>query len=443
MSGYSENNFAIKTMPKPKPEKGGRFKAAIIAIIAILCVGGAVFWLGKPDKAKEELRNKTAEIINDTVKETPLAGIGEIFRKAPPPPPDYVLAPQTVPGTLAGRTVTGSLPQNKTGEDTSVSEKTESGSQFFSDNRQILNGSDNMADMQNIKTGQNNNNGINADTVQQTYNEANRTQNPKTAAENNTQTIYEKWQPVTEDKEVTPAYINQLAKWLVVRYRPASGKIEATAQSINLFGAVTLANQARGGRTALLRYTFQPSMLKGLYNLYFPQFMADISDALKRRSFNKKQERQFYLALAGKTALWASGLAGVLNVKNLKGQLDKIDSFAQKTVEVNMQLATAVFELDGLREKNASAAALDAAQKKIDRLTALYRKSVKEHEQAQKAFAVDLRKNAGQNLDEDTLLFIAAWAERRMAYDKDGRAALETCAELLRELSRSCAQSGL
>lgn len=382
------------TLPEPKPEKAGRSGALFWACLALLVIGGAVWWLLQPDESRKNLREAAAEQINKHLADTPFAGMGNVLREAPPKPPQNVINPPTDPGTLSGRSISGTL-----ASDVDLSGPAGEGG----------------AILQGAQSGD-------------------ATVAPLVGAG-------EELQPVLEDKQVPPAYLEALAVWLADRYQPASGRLGISAQTLNLYGATTLASRAKGGRSGLLRYAFQPSMLNGLYKLYIDRFMADLNGAAQKRGLTEEQNRQFHMALAGKAVLWAAGLEGVLALPNLKASMDKIDGLAQKAVDLNIQVTNTVFELDELREAKASRQQLDTVQMRVDGLVARYRRAMEEHSAAQRGLVEEIRKKAGQNLDGETLLFMASWVERRLAEDGGGTAALQNCVSLLRDLGRRLASA--
>ncbi len=362
-----------------------------------MCACSAGYWLTRDDGQKESLREEAADRINDVLSGTPLAGIGNALRQAPPPPPPQVLTPATAPGTLSGRTVSGTIAsapdfsqpgadESKNGEDSS---------------RAGDPGSQPMFSMEPVP-------------------------------------------PATEDSTVRADYLAEIATWLASRYRPGAdgGTLAMNMQSLNNLGGVTIAGQTKGGRAGLLRYAFQPSMIQGLYHLYIDRFMSDLNMAAQKRGLDEAQNRQFHLALGGRASMLATALEGISRVQDLGGRLAQINKLAQNTVEINEQLAQAVFELDELRDTKAQAKLVSTAQMRVDGITARYRRAVDEHENARRALVEDIRKQSGQSLDGDSLLFLAGWTERRLAGDPAAMGTIKTCAGILRDLARRCAQSG-
>ena len=99
----------ITNLPKPKPAGAGARKAVTLAVLAAVAVGGAAFWLTRDKTTRDHWRDEAAAVIDNATSGTPLAGMGNVLRDAPPPPPPSVLSPVTAPGTLAGQTVQGAV----------------------------------------------------------------------------------------------------------------------------------------------------------------------------------------------------------------------------------------------------------------------------------------------------------------------------------------------
>ena len=111
----------IVNLPEPAPGKGGR-KVVALALLAVLLVGGAAFWLTRDKGTREQWREQAATVIDNATSGTPLAGVSGVLRDAPPPPPPSVVSPYTAPGTLAGQNVQGSVavPSGMPGPDGAV-----------------------------------------------------------------------------------------------------------------------------------------------------------------------------------------------------------------------------------------------------------------------------------------------------------------------------------
>lgn len=383
------------------------------AFVALLIVAGAVFWLTRPAGEREglkalalermdSLRERTAEGLNSLLAGTPLAGMGDIFRKGPQPPPDAVLNPATPSGTLAGRQVEGTIaaPIDKgepfPGRREAGAPPKEGGSVLASFSQSL-----------------------------------------KREPERPVLFSQEPLPPAREDSRVKPSHLSQLAQWLAARYRPgpSGGNLSVNIQALNNVGGVVMA-PGMGGRASLLRYAFQPSMVEGLYRLYVDRFVADLDEAAGKRGFNARESRQFREALAGKAMLASQALEGLLSQKDLGGRLKAIDDLARKSVDINSSLAAAVAELDEAQKAKAGKQNISTLRMRVDGLAARYRRAVDEHAGAQRALVEEIGRKAGPTLDADGILFLASWVERRMADGESAQASLRACAAVLRDLAR-------
>lgn len=420
MPGSGHNGTPGDALPTPRPGAGGH-KLSLLAVLAVVLVGAAAFWLSREPATRADLRERAASVVDSLAQGTPLAGLGDIFRDAPPPPPESVLNPATAPGTLAGRQVQGTVPA--------------------------------PLDMGGVPGagGTGGSAGLGASGAAG----ADETPGGAPGGEAQTASGPDALQagdgslpgyvpPVTEDSRVRPGYVAQLATWLVSRYRPGprGGTLAVSVQSLNQRCGVSLAGMAEGGRAGLLRYAFHPAMIEGLYALYVNRFLADLDAAASARGLDAAQNRQFHLALAGRAVMLAGALEGVAAVPDVRGRLQEVERLAQNAVDINAQMATAVFELDSLREANAPRQELAAGQLRVDGLSARYRRALDEQAAAQRSLVAAIRKGGGQGLDEDSLLFVAAWVDRRLAAGGQALDSVRSAAGVLRDLARRCAQIG-
>lgn len=403
-----------EALPEPRPGGGGH-KLALLAALAVLLVAAAAYWFSREPATRADLRERAATFVDGLAEGTPLAGLGGIFRTAPPPPPPSVLNPPTEPGTLAGRNVQGTVP---TPVDTGFS---------------AAPGSDAGGAAPGAASGEQGGSpagpASGADTA------------PDAAAE---ATLPGYVPPVTEDSRIRADYVAELAAWLVSRYRPGprGGSLAVTVQSLNQRCGVAQAGMAVGGRAGLLRYAFHPSMIQGLYNLYVNRFLRDLDSAAHRRGLDEAQNRQFHLALAGRAVILAGALEGVASVQDLTQRLAHVERLSQNAVDINAQMSQAVFELDELRAANAPRQELATGQLRVDGLSARYRRALDEQAGAQRSLVAAIRKGGAQGMDDDSLLFVAHWVERRLAGNTDAMAAVRTAAGVLRDLARRCAEIG-
>lgn len=383
----------IMNLPKPRPGRGGGLKLVVLALLAVLVVGGAAFWLTRDKETRDQWRDQAAAAIDNATDGTPLAGVSDLLRDAPPPPPPSVTSPSTAPGTFAGQNVQGTVGSPV---DTSLPPG--------------------QAGLAGNASG-----GL--------------------PGPDSGQPVVPK---VTADSKIRPDFVEDLAAYLVSRYKPGpgGGSLSASVQSVNQRYGSKMTGLAGGGRDALLRYAFHPTMLQSLYALYVDRFMAALGREASAKGLTPEQARQMFMLLAGRFVMVAGGLEGVAAVPDLSKRLKGLEQLAQAAVDINAQMTVAVFDLDQLRESKAPASRISTAQLRVDGLSARYRRALEERGTAQRALVAAIRKGGGQALDEDSLLFLAHWVERRLRQDPQALASVQSAAGILRDLARRCAQAG-
>lgn len=365
-------------MPPPTPQKAGSFRAWFWAFMACGILACAAFWLTRGPEEKKNLKDQAADQVNKVLAQTPLAGMGDILRENPPAPPIHTYSPPGLPGTLSGQVVRGGI--GPVGQRNSAT---------------VLFSSDYVG-------------------------------------------------AAREDERVRPGHVSDIAHWLVGRYKPGpgGGTFGASIQALNAHGGNGLAAQASGGRAALLRYAFHPAMIEGLYRLYVDRFMDDLNWAAKTRGLNARENRQFHLALAGQALVLAQALETAANTQNLPQALAGIEKFSRQSVELNSQMSAAVAELDEMRTGSATPTQLETVNLRINGLAARYRRSLEDLANAKNSLLAELRKGAGQGLDDASLLYVASWVERRLKENRDAVAAINSAVVAIRDLARRCAESG-
>ena len=374
----------IMNMPKPSPARAGARKAVVLALLAVLALGGAAYWLTRDKSTRDQWREKAAAVINNATTGTPLAGVGDVLRDAPPPPPVSLVSPPTSPGTLAGQTVLGSVGAP-----------------------------------------------VDGSTPVSLYPQQDSVQPP---------------QKVTEDSHIRMEIVEDLAAFIVSRFKPGpqGGTLNVSVQALNQRYGAKLGTvvDGKGGRDALLRYAFHPSMLRGLYSLYADRFLDALNRNAASKGFTEEQIRQLHMALAGRSVILAGVLEGVASVPNLAAHLGEQEKAAQVVVDINAQMAEAVFAVDQLRESNAPESQISTAQLRVDGLSARYRRALEERAAVQRGLVAAIRQNGGQAMDDDSLLFVAQWVGRRLRADAQALASVQASAGILRDLARRSAQAG-
>ena len=265
----------ISELPKPRPGRSG-FRLGLLAVLALLVVSAAAYWLTRDDETREALRKQAVTAIDKATEGTPLAGVSTILTPPPPPPPPSVLNPPTAPGTLSGPVVQGAT---GTPVDTSMM--------------------------------------------------------PGAPQDGGPQVVAPK---VVEDTRVRFGFVDDLAAYLVESYTPGArgGSLTISPQSLNSRYGVNLTGLdggAQGGREGVLHYAFHPTMLHGLYNLYVERFLEAVTLESqlphKGRTLTQAQARQMYMVFAGRLVTTAAALDAILKVPDLRAQLDLLRAECQ------------------------------------------------------------------------------------------------------------------
>ncbi|GHU90264.1 hypothetical protein AGMMS49925_02400 [Deltaproteobacteria bacterium] len=376
----------IDSIPNPQPAKaGGRLLP--LTLLTLLLVGGAAFWLTRDGETREQWRHQAAEAIKNATDGTPLAELNDLLRGGSPLPP--VGASSGASGYIVHGTVAAPIDATLPPQDAA-------------------------------------------------------------AAGQQAQAVIPK---VTADNIVRPDFIEDLAAWLVSQYKPGlpTGTLAVSAQSANQrYGEkmTGLSGDGQGGRAGILRYVFHPAMIQGMYALYVDSFLEAVQRESAAIALPPEQCRQLLLAVAGRSVLLAVALEGVASVPDLDEQIKKLEWISQNVVSVNSQMTQVVFDLDELRENRAAQSRIDELQACVTTLAARYRKELEDREAARRALVAAVRvaavrKGGGQAFDEDFLLFLAHWVDRRLRTEPQALASVWSAAGVLRDLARRCAQIAL
>ncbi|MBQ9405618.1 MAG: hypothetical protein IJU37_02645 [Desulfovibrio sp.] len=402
-------------LPQPDPGGAGRRTICLLATLAVLLVGSAAFWLTRDDATRLRWREEAANALNTATEGTALAGVGNVLRAAPPPLPEAVVKPMTLPGTLAGQTVQG--PVAPTGSSTAHITASQTVAASGS-NDAVVAAQMPSKQGESVQSGQGSPAG----------NEAVATL-PR----------------VTEDSRVRPHVVEDLAAWLVSRYKDGgrTGTLNVSVQSLNQrYGAmlVTASSQGRGGRDALMRYAFHPTMLRGLYNLYVVRFLEALNREAVARGFTPRQIGQFRSALAGRMAQLADALEGVASMTGLLARLEAVDKAAQDVTNINAHMADVLFELQQLRENRATGAQISTLALRAEGLAARYRRALDIQTKTERTLVAAIRQTGGGLLDDDTLLFLARWVGRRVKQDAQALDSVHAAAGILRDFVQRSGQ---
>ena len=227
-----------------------------------------------------------------------------------------------------------------------------------------------------------------------------------------------------DDQVVRIAFIDDLASWLVSHYVPAatpgrSGRLSASLQGANLrygmgmTGLAWIGDDLPAGRTAALNHLFTPGMLDAIYRLYVDRFM------LYARRFR---------GVAG-------ALQALASMPDFNRQMENLSAAAQRVVDTNAQYSELTFAADEARS-NGELTRYSTLRQQMAAKGQQYQQAVIAREQAKSAFVQALKRTPeARYLDDDALLFIASWIDRRTHNNPEKLTAAGQAANLFRDLA--------
>jgi hypothetical protein len=252
-----------------------------------------------------------------------------------------------------------------------------------------------------------------------------------------------------EDSVIRPDFVHDLANWLVARYKPApqggKGQINAGIQAANMRYGANMRGMERqgkdpaGARAYILRYAFNPSMLEALYGIYADRLVDETARTAlapdQGKALNEAQLDDLYTTYAGFFADLAGAVNGIAALPDLKERIETVNRANQQTIVLHRQITENVFALDEAREKQ-DTSSIPGIEARIENLNGRYRTSLQGQSNARAALVSAVRKSGpAQRLDDDSVLFLALWIERRMDKQADALDAARKASALLYDLS--------
>ena len=251
----------------------------------------------------------------------------------------------------------------------------------------------------------------------------------------------------TEDRIVRPAFVENAARWMASCYQVENngvGRLRFSAQGAN----ARFSERPQGvdlpemdsvtSRSTLLRYILRPGMLQTLYGKYGEGFMQAFDDALRHPAkgapLSDAHLRDAYRQYSNYLASVAGGLDSIAATPDLAGVLQRMEAAGDHAVALNSQITESVFHMDEAREAG-NQQAVNAAQERVNALTAQYRLAINEQDAARQQAVTTLKQHGGRSLDNATVLFLAHWVNRRMSKDKNALEATKSAAAVLRSLA--------
>ncbi len=412
-----------KELPKPSSRRGSAYKLGALALIVAAGTAGVLFWFSQDEKARVALSHdaqaEVSSVLQDTVFEKPFQlAAGYLLPQTPLPA--SVTQPHTTPGTLAGqeiRTAMGPVPENN--EENNAYRAQGTSSRDVNTQTSLENGENGRGQEQGLPAMQNG---------------------------DSPHIITPLMPKVQEDNMVPLPFVEDVAQWMVEHYAPDKG-VSFNVSAINLrygqqmYALMPAEGDARGdvysARTALLRYAFNPSMLTALYDLYAERFVQNLGMAAavpaKGKALTPAQASDMYATYAQVMAALGGVFDGIGNLPDFGERMTHVETLSQESLNVHSQLTDAVFDLDTAREEG-NETAQRAAQLRIDGLNATYQRILADRQTAREDLvnAIYGADELAKTVDQDTVLFVAEWLDRRESASGESSLAV---ARILRDMA--------
>lgn len=247
------------------------------------------------------------------------------------------------------------------------------------------------------------------------------------------------------------AFIDDLASWLVSHYVPAatpgrSGRLSASLQGANLrygmgmTGLAWIGDDLPAGRTAALNHLFTPGMLDAIYRLYVDRFMEAVNRSAATplpsgEALSPAQRSEFFKLYARQFRGVAGALQALASMPDFNRQMENLSAAAQRVVDTNAQYSELTFAADEARS-NGELTRYSTLRQQMAAKGQQYQQAVIAREQAKSAFVQALKRTPeARYLDDDALLFIASWIDRRTHNNPEKLTAAGQAANLFRDLA--------
>jgi hypothetical protein len=391
------DNRKLAALPKPQPDRASRRKLAVAAAAALILLAAMTYWLTRNERATQDIATRTRGALHSTGPADPLAGAG---RQSPAPP-----LPEPGLGMSAG----GPQIQGSVSDPAPLSA---------------------------------------AASAQHTA------ENPDTTTASAPPPGVMPQQ--REDSVIRPAFVRDLARWLVMRYKPArhggKGQINVSLQAANTRYGMNLRGMERrgrdpaGARAHILRYAFNPAMLEALYGVYADRLVDETARAAlapeQGKALNEAQLDDLYTCCAALFSDLADATGGIAAMPDLTERLESINRANRQVAALYRLITEQVFALDEAREKK-DEAAIPGLEARIETLNGRYRAALHGQGNARAALVSAVRNNDRTLLlDDDSILFLALWIQRRLNTQANALDTARKASALLADLSKRFERAG-
>ncbi|MBQ7456328.1 MAG: hypothetical protein IJS54_01750 [Desulfovibrio sp.] len=238
---------------------------------------------------------------------------------------------------------------------------------------------------------------------------------------------------VLEDTRLKKDFVWDLASYLVSHYAPRAkpGDELCTLPALNSYLGARLNIESQGGRSALMRYIFQPTMLKGLYHLYITYFF----DVLKYRleqQYLKADIPAFYALMEQRIGACALAVTAILASPDLDEQLEAYEKLDDVCEDLEAKMSVARYDLDQMSDE--SAVMRTHMQDRLDALNIQAKYAIEQRNTALRTMIDDLHMEPDAVINDANLLFLARWVQRRLRDEGGSRESVETAVQILFDL---------
>ncbi|MBQ7586318.1 MAG: hypothetical protein IJU40_08740 [Desulfovibrionaceae bacterium] len=344
----------------------------VIVSLSVALVGLGAFWFSRGVEERAQILDTLAARLDEATAGTPLAGSGAYIRSKPIQPQE-VLHPATNPGTLAGPEIRG-----ESGLDGMLMPD----GSFRAEGEQVL-------------------------------------------------------KPVTEDNRLSRSFVEDLARFMASQYvvGEPKGHLDFQLQSINQHCGTRLNTEPGGGRQALLKYAFQPTMLKALYHFYVQFYLECLERACA--SLSSLEREDFFKSLSQELEALSLTLSQIIALEDFSPELSAFESSVEEYESMSAQLTLAQYDLAQLSsEADPKESALKKAQNRALELEERLERCQVKREECLHFFLDNLKGNHTPKVNDDTLLFMAMWVHRRIEDQNNWRECCEVCVALLEDLAK-------
>ncbi len=416
----------MQSLPKPAKGRGGAVKLGMYTLAALLITSASLYWLSRDEEDKKNITSSVKENVEIVIKDTPLQEVVGSYLDDTSPPPTSITRPQTAPGTLAGQNVQAkmSAPPSTTAQ--TQDPKSDNASLDANQNADLNTG---------LNAGQNTtqeNSSLSASLASLESSSQAPAPAPSTPLV----------PTVKQDSKIPLTFVDDMASWLVSRYKPKSG-ISRNLSTANLRYGQKMhslpqeSSNVQSSRAALLRYAFNSTMMTALYNLYADHFVQSMAAAAQNKVQNSS--KTILQGYAADFNTLGSVLQSLGSMDDFTLRMQAIEKSVSETLNIHNKLTEAIFAFDSAVEEKKSDVA-ETLQLRIDSLNAQYQRSLHNRTLATESLMAAVRQKnpAALSMDGDSILFLAQWLERRIDQGQSSSAvqkSAHTAGTLLQDLA--------